>query len=268
MKTDGNEMTDMNGEIRTGELQPGTVLNEKYRVEKAAGRCALYNMYEGRELDSGRKVMIKELGSREPAALTDAEQLIKLDQSRAVVPVRDCFEENGISYIVMDRIEGVKPGTVIKEKGKPFDTDEMLAYFKPVFETLEEMHRNGLIHCNISPNTVVLENGKARLIDFDLVYHTADAMQKGWGMLNPGFSPIEQVSRHGRIGPWTDVYALAATIYYCLTGKYPPDAVDRIETDGLRLPASAGAKLSRKQERALLKALAVKPEDRYQSLSA
>ncbi len=168
----------------------------------------------------------------------------------------------------MDRIEGVKPGTVIKEKGKPFDADETLAYFKPVFETLEEMHRNGLIHCNISPNTVVLENGKARLIDFDLVYHTADDSRNGWGMLNPGFSPIEQVSRHGHIGPWTDVYALAATIYYCLTGKYPPDAVDRLETDGLRSPTSAGAKLSRKQEQALLKALALKPEDRYQSLSA
>ena len=273
-------------------LKPGTLLRGKrYLVGRVLGEGGFGITYVGRDTTLDMKVAIKEyfpmaMAKRENTVsstvslvdmsfdsafkngreqfIEEAQTLADLDKESAVVTVRDFFGDNDSAYIVMEFVEGKDLRAIIKEKQKPVPAQELLTLLEPVFAALTKAHEKGLIHRDISPDNIMIENGKARLIDFGCA-RTLTNGAAAETMLKHSFSPIEQYD-NANMGPWTDVYAMAATIYYCITMKLPPRAIDRGIRDELVPPSALGAKLSKKQERALMKALAVNPADRYQSM--
>ncbi|MCD7847429.1 MAG: serine/threonine protein kinase [Oscillospiraceae bacterium] len=272
------------------QLQPGTVLQGRYLVGKVLGEGGFGITYVGRELKLGLKIAIKEYypsgsatrtssqssevhsayGNDDTFAkgkekfLNEAKTMALLDRQPHIVAVKDYFEENNTAYIVMEYVEGTTLKELTKEKGGKIPASELLELIKPMFSALGRMHSLGLIHRDISPDNLMIENGSIKLLDFGCAKDLSSGEVTQAIVLKHGYAPLEQYQRKGQ-GPWTDVYALAAAIYYCLTGVVPPRATDRITDDEIVPPNKYGAGLSPSQEKAVLKALAVRQEDRFQS---
>lgn len=132
---------------------------------------------------------------------------------------------------------------------------------EPLFRAMSQVHAKGLIHRDIAPDNLMLEDGDIRLLDFGCAREAATGSETMTIMLKPGFAPLEQYDGRGQ-GPWTDVYALCATLYYCLTGEVPPPATYRFRQDTLIPPSALGVNLLPQTEQALLTGMAVEPEDR------
>ena len=274
-------------------LQPGSVLGEKYLIGKVLGEGGYGITYVGRDLALDMKVAIKEFFPKGMVSrnimqtsmisilspeydeafqvgkknfISEAQMLAKMDKNSAVVAVRDYFDANNTVYIVMEYIEGLELTSIMKKSGKPFELPTLLTYLDPVFKALQELHSFGLIHRDISPDNIMIENGNARLIDFGCVGDLSNQAYAGTPSLKHSFSPIEQYE-YRDIGPWTDVYSLASTVYYCLTGKLVPRATERVVYDELVPPSAMGVKIGKDQEQALLKALSVRRDQRYQSVA-
>lgn len=136
--------------------------------------------------------------------------------------------------------------------------------------SLIQVHRAGLIHRDISPDNIMLTaGGSMKLLDFGAAVDFTKEEEKSLSiMLKPGYAPEEQYRTKGKQGPWTDVYALAATIYKCITGITPPEAMERLRRDELVAPRVANAAIPPSLEEALLKGMSVYAEERYQSMEA
>ena len=273
-------------------LPPGTVLLGRYLVGRALGEGGFGITYIGYDLRLELKVAIKEYypvdrATRNSAVslsvtsfvgpssqsfqrgkekyLVEARAMAKMDKQQAIVSVRDFFEENNTAYIVMEFLEGRTLKEVVAQSG-PIPADTMLALLEPVLRVMEAMHQAGVIHRDISPdNLMELEDGTVKLMDFGCARDFQSGLTETI-TLKHGFAPREQYSGRDQ-GPWTDVYALCATVYYCLTGKVPPRATLRgeEEQDPMIPPRQLGADLIEEQERALLRGLSPKVENRWHS---
>lgn len=201
--------------------------------------------------------------------IREARTLAQLSGVPEIVQVRNFFTTNNTAYIIMEYVQGITLKDYFKRLGRRMQEQELLNVMEPVVKALMKVHSRNLIHRDISPDNIMLPNeGGVKLIDFGTVRSTEGSMiHKGTeAILKPGFAPIEQYQTHGKLGPWTDVYALCATMHYCLTGRIPEDALERLEngrnlehiynTPGL----SAGIRA------VLEKGLAVRISDRIQSM--
>ena len=150
------------------------------------------------------------------------------------------------------------------------DFDSCVRLMTPIIQALAEVHRHGIIHRDISPdNIMVRPDGRLILLDLgaakDLDIQGNDgSVQSSQMVAKQGFSPIEQYSKSGNVGPWTDVYAMAATIYYCCTGILPPPATDRTIDDTL----SCQPRLTQNQFDAISLCMSVLPKNRPQDMGA
>ena len=181
----------------------------------------------------------------------------------------DCyFEENGTGYFVMEYLDGESFLDYIKSHGGRLGWEDTMRVALPIMDALAAMHEKGIIHRDVTPDNIyITKDGTVKLLDFGAARYSLGNVSRSLDViLKHGFAPKEQYSRHGRQGPYTDVYSLGATIYYAITGVKPDDAIERSDEDNLPLPTTLGAKISIAQEEALLKALAVAPADRYQSM--
>lgn len=273
-------------------LPSGTILQGRYLVGRFLGEGGFGITYIGRDLTLQRRVAIKEYfpvasalrdatvsldvvsryGGKDESFskgmerfLAEARTMARMDKQNAIVGVRDFFEENGTAYIVMEYVEGITLKKFAESRGGKVSSKELLPMLEPLFEALEGLHAAGLVHRDISPDNIMLENGSARLIDFGCAREGADGSETMTVILKYDYAPIEQYDKHGQ-GPWTDVYALCATLYRCLCGKTAPRAVDRIVHDRLVPPTSLGADLTPAQERAIMRGLALQPTMRTQSV--
>lgn len=272
-------------------LPPGTVLKERYLVGRALGEGGFGITYIGCDLQLELKVAIKEFFpvskvsrvsrasldviSYTSAARADYERgldkflqeariIARMDKQPVIVNVRDFFEANCTAYIVMEYVDGTTFRELTEQQGGRIAAGELLPLIEPLFFALKEMHSNGLIHRDISPDNLMIEKGEVRLLDFGCA-RESDSGSTLTVALKHGYAPVEQYQSKGQ-GPWTDVYALAATIYYCLTGRKPPQAVDRFVEDELVPPRKLGIDLPQRQEQALMRAMSLPPKRRFQSM--
>ena len=276
-------------------LKPGTILEGKYLVGEMLGQGGFGITYIGFDLLLEQKVAIKEyypmstgMVSREghstvvwssammgktgtqkgfDSFLKEARKMAKLGGIPGVVGVKSVFIQNETAYIVMDFIEGE---TLLKklQKNGPMDFDSCVKLMTPIMQALSEVHEHGIIHRDISPdNIMVRPDGKLILLDLgaakDLDIQGNDgSVQSSQMVAKHGFSPIEQYSKSGKVGPWTDIYAMAATIYYCCTGILPPPATDRTIDDTL----ACQPRLTQAQFDILADCMRMRPQDRPQSM--
>ena len=205
--------------------------------------------------------------------LKEARTLAKFSHFPEIVHIQRLLEENNTAYIVMEYLQGVNLEQYLTLKESALSVSETFEVLLPVFHALEEIHRAGLIHRDVSPdNIMICSDGNIKLMDFGTAREVENP-EAGKDMpvsteivLKKGFAPFEQYRTRGDIGPWTDVYALCATMYYCLTAKIPNDATERImgddDVDWDRIPG-----LSQKQAAILKKGMACKSVDRVQSVT-
>ncbi len=268
-----------------------TVIQSRYLFGKALGEGGFGITYLGWDLTNGERVAIKEYfpsgyvtrvannrvminGAGQQAAanrglkrfMDEARTLAKVKNLDGVVSIKNCFKDNGTAYIVMEYLSGGSLKKHLARKGGKIGFDETLTITRKIIESLGEVHKLGLVHRDISPDNIILERKGAKLIDFGAAKQSNLDGKSLSIVLKQGFAPEEQYRTHGEQVPWTDIYALAVTIYLCITGQMPPESIQRMYKDTMVRPSALGAKISVLQEGPLLKGMAVLGKNRYQNV--
>lgn len=200
--------------------------------------------------------------------LDEAKIIYRYQGHPNIVRVQHLFYDNNTAYYVMEFINGMDFGKVLARSGQRLSWDTLRPIMSQVAAALREVHRSGIIHCDISPDNIfILNGGQVKLIDFGAAKSTLGG-QSSIILMKRGYAPPEQLSVQGHLGPWTDVYAMAVTIYRAYTGKMPPNAEERLLSDRTLWPSQLGVAAPTPQwEYALRKAMALRIEDRYQSVT-
>jgi serine/threonine protein kinase len=277
------------------QLLPRTILEGKYMLGRALGQGGFGITYLAWDHSLSRKLAIKEyypreICSRGKDAVTlqpnanrnrvdyewglakfkeEGQNLARFRDYPGIVGLLDYFEANGTAYIVMLYVEGMTFKQYLQgQPNERISFNAALAILGPVMDALREVHSVGMLHRDISPDNIYLSRDKhVKILDFGATrYAMRDQTRSMTVLFKPGYAPFEQYSSRGNQGPWSDVYAVGATFYRAITGHAPPDSPDRMNRDELMVPSAMGVKLPPKAEPALLKALAVRPENRFQSM--
>lgn len=275
-------------------LPCGSILHGKYITGRVLGQGGFGITYVAQDYNTKELVAIKEYfpgamatrtGTRSVQAynvansdsfsfgkrifLKEATTLSRFSGNPNIVKVHSFFEENGTAYFAMEYVKGESLKSYVRKRGGSISWQEAERILLPVMEALEAVHAQGIIHRDISPDNIALaDNGQVKLLDFGSArYSMGERSQSLSVVLKHGYAPAEQYSRHGHQGPWTDVYAMAATFYNVLTGEMVPDSIDRTHSDTLVLPSRLGVIVPEHVEAALAKALSVRQEDRFQSMA-
>ena len=275
-------------------LRKGTRLIGRYTVEGVLGQGGFGITYLGMDELHKKKVAIKEffpqgivtrnieyedtvtvtlVGEKEnydkgkERFLKEAQTMAMFSKDKGIVKALDFFEINNTAYIVMEYLEGVTLKQYLREN-KRIDAEDLVELLVPLIEALDEIHSQGLIHRDISPdNIMVLPDGRIKLMDFGAARDYTEFGEKSLSIvLKPGYAPPEQYQTHGVQGPWTDIYALCATMYKCITGENPPDAIDRLVDDHLKKISAFGIPVLPQIEEAIIKGMSVSAQDRYQDI--
>ena len=273
-------------------LSTGTVVHRRYRIERTLGEGGFGVTYLVTDLKEGTTAAMKEYmpldtayrrgnsaevlphaGRKEDYErfrtrfLEEARIIYRFRGHPNIVRVMHLFYENNTAYYVMEFIQGMDLGKLLEKNGQRLPWQTLRPIFAQAVAALAEVHRSGMIHCDISPDNIfVLDGGQVKLIDFGAA-KSVSKEKASVMLLKRGYAPPEQLTANGRLGPWTDVYALAVTLYRCMTGKLPPNAGERLTADHTVWPSQLGAVVpSAGWEMALRKAMALRVEHRYQSI--
>ncbi len=244
-------------------LPKGTQI-QHYKIDRTIGGGGFSIVYLATDLETDKKVAIKEYLPEKQALRTkdhavqciakenvahfkqgfkrffdEAAALAKLNHPN-IVHVINFFRANNTVYMVMDYEKGKDLRYYIKRHGGSLSEKFIRTVFPELLNGLYELHTHNLLHLDIKPANIFLRlGGSPFLLDFGAVREAMiDNQPSGPHTLTRGFAPIEQ-HEHKTVGPWTDIYALGASIYACMCGKAPPAATDRIKKDTYR-PATLG----------------------------
>lgn len=273
-------------------LNPGTLIHNRYYIERVLGEGGFGVTYQVtdrkyNQIAAMKEYMPADIAYRRPGSvevLARPDYTTSYDQFREkflkeaqiiyqyrghpnIVDVRHLFYENNTAYYVMEFINGMDMAKYLKQNGQRLSWEALRPIISQVCAALQEVHRSGMIHCDIKPDNIfILNGGQVKLIDFGAAKSTIQG-RSSMMLLTRGFAPPEQLSAQGRIGPWTDIYALAVTIYRAYTGRMPPSAEERLGCDKTVWPSEMGiAAPSPYWEQVLRKAMALRVNDRYQSV--
>ena len=274
-------------------LKPETVLQGKYIVGAALGAGGFGITYVGWDTTLERKVAIKEYyprlysrrdddGNTVTASamnatdkfnagldrfLQEAKSLRELHGVEGVVAVDNFFRENGTGYIIMEFLEGKDVRTMLKESTERVDYEWCRRVILTILDTLSKIHEKGILHRDIAPdNVLVTKEGIIKLIDFGAARHEEGIeVENTESLVKPGYSPIEQYTSITPQGPYTDLYATAALMYFMVTGEKPPSAIDRRDGAVLAAPSDMGVKIPEKAEMGMMMCLNIMPEHRLES---
>jgi non-specific serine/threonine protein kinase len=286
----------MNKAYSSKALPNGTVLRE-WRIEEVLGVGGFGIVYKAQGIYFHELVAIKEyfpssISERDSSDTvvpidSDAEEVHALGLKKFVeeakllwnlstpsrhpniVSVRSLFEIHGTAYMVMDFEDGVSLSKMLKQ-GRRFNERSLWNILKPIAEGLERAHRVGVLHRDIKPpNILINEDNRPVLIDFGSArFEAAEATSTKVTFHTPPYAAIEQYVKTYPQGPWTDIYALGVVMYECVTGEKPPEVLERLHA-GLGTPLAGGKwpGYSKKFLSAIDAAMVVKPDERPQSLS-
>ena len=237
---------------------PKDTMLDTYRIERVLGVGGFGITYLAYELNLGKAYAIKELlpdglaireaGSDDVVARSVTDQadfdatrerfisearVLAAIEHRSVVGVHRLMEEHGTCYMVMDYVEGVTLDVHLKgQGGKLQGLEEFKRLFYPILDGLDLLHSQGLVHRDVKPgNIMVKPNGKPVLLDFGTVTKVLSKTLTVTQMVSAGYSPFEQYTTKARQGPYTDIYAMGATMVRSITGKKPDDSSDRVLKD-------------------------------------
>ena len=273
-------------------LRAGTVLNDRYIVGRVLGQGGFDITYLALDTQLNAKVAIKEFMPGEIATRVggttvsvmmetrseeftygaerfqeEARTLAKFIGNPNIAAVTSYFDENDTSYFVMDYIEGISFKTYIANHGGKISVEETLNVMIPVLRALTAVHAEGFIHRDVTPDNIyITKDGMVKLLDFGSArYSIGDKSKSLDVILKVGYAPKEQYIRRSRQGPFTDVYSCAACFYAAITGFLPPESLERLDHDELVPISQCGIDIPEYLGKAILKGLAVQPEDRFQN---
>lgn len=275
-------------------LPEGVKLNDRYIVGKVLGHGGFGITYIGFDTKFDTTVAIKEylpsdistralgettvstfMGEKYDAYvyglgrfIDEAKTLAKYNSHQCIVSINDYFNENNTAYIIMEYLDGISLGEYVKRNGGKISLDETLEIMRPILDALREVHKQGMIHRDVSPDNIFITKDKQiKLLDFGAARHAMSEKSKSLSVvLKPGYAPPEQYYTKGKQGPWTDIYAVAATMYKCITGVTPPEAMERMDEDNSASLNDLGSIYDIGVRSALRKALSVRASMRYQSI--
>lgn len=247
-------------------LPVATMLAGEYRLERVLGAGGFGITYQATELPLNRSVAIKEYFPSDFAAregsrfvrsksqnhdddyrwgldrfIAEAKTLAKFDHPN-IVRVFRTFQENNSGYMVLKFEEGHSFKAWLDKLGRAPSQAELDAILAPLLDALAVIHASDFLHRDIAPdNIIVRADATPVLIDFGSARgDVAQNSRTVSALVKPGYSPFEQYAITGKQqGPWTDIYALAATLYHAVTGKRPADSPSRITQDELISAASS-----------------------------
>ncbi len=271
-----------------------TNLNNQYLITGVIGRGGYGITYSAVNIRTSKKVAIKEffpvtMVKRCPGDtkiellpnterelynfakeqfLTEAQILKTLSGNNHVIQILNFFEENNTCYFSMEYTDGCPLNQYVKERGGRLSVKEAKQLLLPLMRSVEIIHGQGIIHRDIAPDNIIIQaDGNAKLLDFgNARYNITPHNSRPDSALKRGFSPIEMYSLTREQGPYTDIYSMAATYYYTITGKVIPEAVERSTEDRLVRPSVFGVKISSDEEDVLFTALNINSWSRYQNM--
>ncbi len=277
-------------------LHPRTVLQNRYIVGIVIGFGGFGVTYKCWDINLGKVVAVKEfypagLVNRIPGEkqvvvfsgdkkeqyrlhlerfLEEARTMAKFDNHPNIVNVYNFFLENETGYIAMEYLEGQTLKEYLDTCGGKLDLDNALEITNPVMEALIAMHQKGVIHRDIHPSNIYLNNdGYVKLLDLGAArLSTGDKEETRSVVITPGYASPEQYRSKSKQGPFTDVYGLGAVLYKLVTGVVPEESVDRQVDDQLKKASSINPLVKGNLDKAIMKALSVKPELRFQTIEA
>lgn len=240
-------------------LKAGTQL-DGYLLEKTLGGGGFSVVYRARQINNNRRVVIKEyfpnkLARRDrdgQVCARSAETESRFKRGRKlffqeastlatlkhtnIVDVFNFFQANGTVYMVMEYQEGENLQDYLQRYRSGLSERFLRTVFPPLLDGLELIHANDLLHLDIKPGNIHIQRGgQPLLLDFGAVHGFPQSRQEQPGqVISPGFSPIEQYDNRGYVGPWTDLYAIGATMRACIDGRPPLNARQRYDLDTLK----------------------------------
>jgi len=273
-------------------LSPGFQI-EHFRVESVLGKGGFGITYAAMDLQLGKRVAVKELLPDSIATRVDGSTVVPqsqaldenwmwardrfLEEARllagfshpSIVGVHRLIEANGTVYMVMDYVDGESCEARLRRIGQVKDEPTLVSMVIPILEGLNEVHYAGVLHRDIKPENILINRHEQPvLIDFGSARSAVGATMTMTSIVTHGYSPIEQYQTKGKMGPWTDIYAMGAVMCRAMTGEKPPVAADRLMDDDFHWVSNRG--LSGYSESFcnwVDWALRIRPEDRPQSIS-
>ncbi len=274
-------------------LPLGTVLQERYIIGRVLGKGGFGITYLAYDKSRNMRVAIKEympdgIAYRDNSNRTtvstfdenktetfisgaekffeEAKTISRFNGNPNIISVYEFFRENGTVYYTMEYLDGIDLKQHLKEKHGFLSEQETLIIANAVADALLIVHSTGILHRDISPDNIfICADGRIKLLDFGAARQVVGEQSKSLSViLKQGFAPLEQYQSKGRQGPWTDIYAFGATLYYAATGKVVEEVMSRLSNPELAFPADA--KLSDGFKAVLAKCLQLQPENRYQSI--
>ncbi len=272
-------------------LQPGTMLDSRYCIGKVIdqnGEGVTYLGYDTvtaitvnireffpqglceRDIDGATVVMLSGSEFSYNDALVKfvelSRELFKLNELPALFDVLDVRESNNTAYRITRAVPGISLREFLMRNGGMLKWDQARSLFAPLVSSISALHKAGIIHRGISPDTLIVgKDGKLRLYGF-CIAESRTAKSALTSQLFPGFAAVEQYGVAGTQGPWTDIYAFAATIYRTLVGNPPPEATERLQNDNMTIPAKIARETPKAVLETLANALQVLPNDRTQNI--
>lgn len=280
------------GAAQAYQLAPGTVLRGRYIIGVSIGFGGFGITYKAFDTVLSIVVAVKEFypagmvnrgegevkvgifsGDKEEEFkrqlnrfLEEARNMAIFSKEKDIINVFDYFEENQTAYIIMEYVDAPLLKTKLQEQGR-FSVEEAKRYMLALLDALSKVHYHGIIHKDISPDNIFLlgEDG-VKIFDFGAAKFQGTETERTVNVVvKAGYTPPEQYRSKNTQGAFMDIYAAGAVFYEMVTGEKPMEAPDRSVEDGLKKPSEFGVEIEKWLEHVIVKALALKPEYRFQT---